>query len=189
MKKQNDLRKLAVCGMMVALSFLLSFFTPFQFWPQGGSVTPGSMVPVIFAAVLLGPRWGVGSALVLSVLQLIAAASQIGGYGVSGVAMAGCIILDYLLAYTVLGLAGFARGGDTVRCVLGGGAVCLLRYLCHFVSGWLFFGMWAAEGYSALTWSLFYNMTYMLPETVITVLLLAALSPLCNILRRNFPFL
>ena len=43
----------------------------------------------------------------------------------------------------------------------------LLRYLSHFLSGWLFFGEWAEEGFNAFTWAVVYNGAYMIPDTVI----------------------
>lgn len=188
-KKTDSLKKLAVCSMMVALSFVLSLWTPLQFWPQGGSVTLGSMVPVILVSLLLGVKWGLGCAFVNALLQLMMGLmGGMGSWGLSPMVLVCSILLDYLLAYTVIGLAGAWKGNDTFRAIAGTLSVCILRYLCHFLSGWAFFGMWAEEGYTALTWALFYNVTYMLPETVISVALAGGLSPLFSVLRRNFSF-
>jgi thiamine transporter len=99
------------------------------------------------------------------------------------------ILLDYILAYTVIGLAGIFRGKDSLRAAFGSLFVCLLRFGFHFLSGWAFFGMWAEEGYTALSWALFYNMSYMLPEAVITVVVSVALSATFPTLRRQFSFL
>lgn len=188
-KKTDSLKKLAVCSMMVALSFVLSLWTPLQFWPQGGSVTLGSMVPVILVALLLGTRWGLACAFVNSVLQLMMGLlGGMGSWGLSPLVLVCSILLDYLLAYTVIGLAGIFKGPVPVRAAVGTVFVCVLRFLCHFVSGWAFFGMWAEEGYTALSWAVFYNMSYMLPEAVISVVIATALSPLIPVLQRQFPF-
>lgn len=188
-KKNDSLKKLAVCAMMVALSFVLSLWTPLKFWPQGGSVTFGAMVPVILVSLLFGIRWGLGCAFVNALLQMMMGFMEgMGTWGLSPWVLVCSILLDYILAYTVIGLVGMLRGNDSVRAVLGTVIVCVLRYACHFLSGWAFFGMWAEEGYTALGWSLFYNMTYMLPETVITVILAGALAALLPVLRRNFSF-
>ena len=187
-EKTDSLKKLAVCAMMVALSFVLSLWSPLKFWPQGGSVTLGAMVPVILVALLFGTKWGLGCAFVNALLQLMMGFMEgMGSWGLSPLVLVCSILLDYIFAYTVIGLAGIFRGNDSVRAVLGTLFVCLLRYGFHFLSGWAFFGMWAEEGYTALSWSLFYNMSYMLPETVISVVLSAALAVLLPVLRRNFP--
>ncbi len=188
-KKNDSLKKLAVCAMMVALSFVLSLWTPFQFWPKGGSVTFASMAPVILVALLFGTKWGLGCAFVNSLLQLMM--GFMGGlatWGLSPEALIGSILLDYIFAYTVIGLAGVFKGKEPVRAVLGTVTVCILRYASHFLSGWIFFGTWADEGYTAIGWSLFYNMTYMLPEAIITVAVAAPLAVLIPVLRKHFAF-
>ncbi len=189
MKKNDSLKKLAVCATMVSLSFVLSLWTPLQFWPQGGAVTLASMAPVILVALLFGTKWGLGCAFVNSLLQLLM--GFVGGlatWGLSPQALIGSIFLDYIFAYTVIGLAGIFKGKDPVRAVLGTVMVCILRYTSHFLSGWIFFAMWAEEGYTAIGWSLFYNMTYMLPEAIITVAVAAPLAGLIPVLRKNFAF-
>ncbi|MBO5220686.1 MAG: energy-coupled thiamine transporter ThiT [Clostridia bacterium] len=189
MKKNDSMKKLAVCSMMVALSFVLSLFAPFKFWAQGGSVTLGAMVPVVLVALLFGTKWGLGCAFVNAMLQLMMGFMEgMGSWGLSVPVLLCSILLDYILAYTVIGLAGIFKGNDSVRAVLGSIFVCVLRYACHFLSGWAFFGMWAEEGYTALTWALFYNMSYMLPEAIITVVVSGALAALMPTLRRNFSF-
>lgn len=190
MKKNDSLKKLAVCSVMVALSFVLSLFAPFKVWAQGGSVTLASMVPVVLVALLFGTKWGLGTAFVNSLLQLMMGFMEgMGSWGLSPTVLICSILLDYLLAYTVIGLAGIFRGKDSLRAALGSVFVCLLRFGCHFLSGWAFFGMWAEEGYTALSWALFYNMSYMLPETVITVVVCVALSASFPTLRRQFSFI
>ena len=189
MKKNDSLKKLALCSMMVALSFVLSLFAPFKVWPQGGSVTLASMVPIVLVALLFGTKWGLGCAFVNALLQLLMGFMEgMGSWGLSPLILVCSIFLDYILAYTVIGLAGIFRGNDSLRAVLGSLFVCVLRFGCHFLSGWAFFGMWAEEGYSYLGWALFYNMSYMLPETVITVAASAALAALLPTLRKNFSF-
>lgn len=178
------LKRFCVCAMLAALSFLLSLWTPVRL-PQGGTVTAASMVPTVFSSLLLGPGWGCVTAFSVAVLQLLTGLSSLVGWGLTPAALAGSILLDYLAAYTVIGLAGAVPGKrETVRAGIGVAAVCVLRYLCHVLSGWIFFGIWAEEGYSALGWSLFYNGTYMLPETVVTVVVSVLLSRALPMLRR-----
>ena len=116
-----------------------------------------------------GVKWGVFTGFVNSLLQMLL------GFWAPPVPtflyFLGEVLLDYVLAFTALGLAGlFARPfhNRTVGVAVGTFAVCLLRFLCSFLSGVLVWGN-LNEGLSAWTYSLGYNASYMLPETLLTV--------------------
>ena len=107
MDKSNETTlKLTVSAIMVALSTVLSF-VKFSELPYGGSVTLFSFVPILFVGYAYGAKWGLGAGLVHGILQMI--------FGISG-ATAGagfkwwqvvlCALLDYLVAFSVLGLSG-----------------------------------------------------------------------------------
>jgi thiamine transporter len=81
------------------------------------------------------------------------------------------LILDYPLAFTLLGVAGFMRKTPLVSVVVGS----FLRFVAHFVSGVIFFGQYAPEGMNVLAYSAIYNASYMLPETVITLLVIGVI--------------
>ena len=70
MKKNDSLKKLALCSMMVALSFVLSYIKVYSM-PQGGSVTPGSMLPIILFSAAFGMGPGLLSGLAYGVLQYL----------------------------------------------------------------------------------------------------------------------
>ena len=88
-------------------------------------------------------------------------------------------MLDYIVAFTVLGLGGIFRKtakNQTTALVVGAVLCCVLRYLCHFVSG---FTVWRGVDVpldEALLYSVSYNAAYMVPETIITVAAAMALT-------------
>lgn len=82
------------------------------------------------------------------------------------------ILFDYVIAYTVLGFSGIFKKvikNKALAAVIGVVFVCLLRYLCHFVTG---VTVWReiADLWGAVWYSITYNATYMIPEIIITPL-------------------
>lgn len=170
-------------GMSIALGILLSIFTVIKM-PQGGSLTIGSMLPVIFCALAFGPLWGLGICAVFGVLQFI-----INPY----IAHWASIILDYPLAFGLLGLAGLfaAPAGRRLaeknilrrigliplpRVILAVVVGMSARLVSHVLSGVIFFASYAPEGQNVWLYSFIYNATYMVPEMVITCLFLIPLA-------------
>jgi len=149
-----DTKVLAEVSVMVALSLVLNFIKVYQL-PQGGSITLGSMVPVLLISFRRGPKVGVFSGVVFGMAQML-----LDGWFYSPVGM----ILDYPLAFGALGLAGIFRKTPLIGVVVS----LATRFLSHFISGVVFFGMYAPEGMSPLIYSAVYNGSYMLPEMVIS---------------------
>ena len=89
-----------------------------------------------------------------------------------------CILLDYVLAFTVLGLAGIFKADKIFKIISAAFFVCLLRYICHVLSGAVvWYELTKAGGWNDLVmrtgmwaYSIIYNTSYMLPETVITLI-------------------
>ena len=126
MKTNTHLRVRALTegAILVALAFVLSFVKLYQL-PNGGSLTP-AMFPILFYAL----RWGLGRGLtagfVFGLLQLLFDGAYAWGWQ--------SMVLDYLLAFAPLGLAGIFRGkawGIFPGTVIG----CLGRFLVHHISG------------------------------------------------------
>lgn len=175
----SNTKKLVLGGLMVALGTVLAFVKVFDL-PQGGSITLCSMLPVMLFGYLCGPKWGLGAGFTFSVLQLLFGLDAL--KGVSGATVAGSVFLDYLLAFTVLGLAGIFRGRmkrDSLAFTLGCLVTGLLRYLCSFLSGWILWSEYADVNFSpmlagmsgntlACFYSLLYNGSYMIPEILVT---------------------
>ena len=171
-------KKLTTCALLIALStvlMLLSKLIPSMPW--GGSVTLASMVPLIMLSLMLGLKWGIFSGVVYALIQMLTGfypppTQTIGDFAL-------VVMLDYLLAFGVLGTAGlFYRilGKKLWAIPLSGGIVTTLRYVFHILSGILIWGVYAEEGQTVLAYSVLYNGSYMIPEIILTTIVLALLS-------------
>ena len=133
-------RRLTESALMIALAAVLAMVKVLDL-PQGGSITAASMVPIIFVALRYGTRWGVFSALVFSVIQMIQGFYPPPTQTLFWFVLV--VLLDYVVAFGVLGLAPlFAkrfRNRVTGACVATV-IVCLLRFCCHFLSGLIIWG-------------------------------------------------
>lgn len=186
-------KRLALSGILIAMAIILSFIKVFE-WPFGGSITACSMLPIAIAGYMYGAKWGFTVGVVDGVLQAILGATMSSAFaGQSAGAAAAIILLDYLLAFGVLGFSGMFKGkifNHTAAFALGTFVAVFLRFVCHVVSGWIFFGSYAEWFFSeafvndfgtmllntlppqklALVYSLIYNAFYMVPEMFITAI-------------------
>lgn len=161
-------------AMMLALATVLSCIRVFKL-PWGGSVTLMSMLPIVLFSI----RRGVGSGLIVSVLFSLIQFGQgildgIFGWGLTPGMLIACILLDYLLAFSVLGIAGLFRKKKLPGQIAGIVLAVSLRFLCHFLSGtviWHSFGQLWGDFFTENTvlYSLGYNGAYMLPELIFTI--------------------
>lgn len=175
MTNNKKTKMLAEAGVMIALSQILSYFKLIQM-PQGGTVTPGSMVPIIMFALLWGGKYGITASITYGVLQFTLG----GAFSLHPLS----IILDYLFGFGVLGIAGFFNKNYS-SAIFGTVLAVFLRYLSSFLSGWLVFGSYAPEGKAPWLYSLVYNATYMIPELIITTIVIALIyKPLKNALQK-----
>lgn len=157
---------LAEVAVMVALSgalYLIKVFT----LPQGGSITLASMVPVFLVALRRGPRIGITAGVIFGIVALVEDVSS----GIEVIVFPTQAILDYPLAFGLLGLAGFFRNSPLLGVVIGVAA----RFCAHFVSGILFFASFAPAGTSVYAYSAAYNGGFLLPELVITTIIMFGL--------------
>lgn len=165
--KNNSLQRLTISAVMIALSTALSFVKIFAL-PLGGSITLLSMLPVCMLAIMYGTRWGLTSTFVYAVIQLILDIGAISGWGLTPQALIGSVIFDYLAAFTVLGFAGLFRTKGIAGYIGGISLAVAMRIVSHVISGVIFFGSWAPDGWNPLIYSLCYNASYMIPEAVFT---------------------
>ncbi len=155
-------RILANAALSIALAFVLSCIRLYKM-PQGGSITLASMLPIFLFAYTYGTAPGLFVGLVYGLLQWM----QDGFWMLTPVEG----VMDYLLAYAVLGLCGIARGIDglpeqarfAIGCVIG----ALARAAVAVTAGCIFFGEYAPEGQSVIAYSLGYNGLYLIPDTLI----------------------
>lgn len=172
----SHLRIRALCegAIMLALSIVLNYLSKVIFanMPNGGSVTV-SMFPILFYA----HRWGIGRGLLMGFAYGLLDMLLDGGYAWGWQS----IILDYLAAYTVLGLGGLFKGkhwGIFPGIVVG----CLGRFLVHHISGITIYKILVPteiEGFGVFNnphlYSLVYNGVYMIPNTIIALVIAAIL--------------
>ncbi len=177
--QKNRLLSLAEGAIMIATAIALDYLCkliPYQF-PNGGGISI-AVLPLIYYTFRRGTAWGLGAGFVYSILQIITGwyVPPAGTFG----AVVLCILLDYFLAFTVTGCANlFAKPFGKYRLVgygVGSAAVCVLRFVFSFLSGVILWGSYAPEGMNVWVYSLVYNGGYMLPNALLTTVLLVPLA-------------
>lgn len=200
---QTKTKRLTESAMLLAMAIVLELVSKMVIpeMPFGGQVTLVSMLPMVLISYRHGVKWGLVSGFCYALLEMVigaktvAAAFQPGYFGdgaMIGNAMLMCL-LDYVLAFTVLGLGGIFRDkiqnkGMALMC--GSLAALGARYLAHILSGYILFSGWAEwfftqDGFPAwgaglveslspavLGWvySIVYNGMYMVPELILTAI-------------------
>lgn len=166
---KTALRSMIECAMMVALATVLSMIKLYEA-PLGGSVTLLSMLPVSVLSIRLGLKWGLTGGFLHAVIQMFLDLGRVISWGLTPAALIGCIVFDYLLAFTVIGLAGAFRNHGRFGMVFGIAMALFLRFCSHLVSGTVIFDVWMPEGWgNPFIYSVAYNGAYMLPELIFTV--------------------
>ena len=210
----QNVKRLTVSAMMLALATVLAIvcaYIPFLNLPFGGGFPVASMLPIVIVAYMYGTKWGLFTSFCYALIQIIMSLTQ----GAGGTVMAlflpesesfmgygaavWIILIDYIIAYTVLGLGGVFRNkisNKTLSLVVGVVLALFLRYVAHIVSGYIFYGAWAEwfftqEGFYAIgnvilnsmsgnllsfVYSVFYNGLFMIPEIVITAIVAVPVS-------------
>jgi thiamine transporter len=160
----RDPRVLTEAALAVALAFVLGLIKVFEM-PFGGAISL-EMVPLILLALRQGPWVGVAAGAAYGLLDL--ATPPV--FAVHPVQ----VLFDYPLAFGVLGLAGLFQ--PTVRgAILGTIVAVLARFLCHFVSGVVFFASYAPKGWNPYLYSAAYNAAYLVPSLIIALIAVIAL--------------
>ena len=212
-------RRLTESAMLLAIAIVLELVSRVLIPPMpfGGQLTLVCMLPVVLIAYRHGTRWGFVAAFTYALLQMalgagtVTAAFQPGYFG-DGAMIGNALLmcgLDYVVAYTVLGLGGIFR--DRVK--KPGMALCLgslvavfARYVTHVLSGYILFSGWAEwfftqEGFPAWgaglvqslspaalgwTYSIVYNGMYMIPEMVLTAVAALLVARIPRIVETTF---
>ena len=162
-KKKMSTKQLVFSAMAIALAVVTSMIKLFDL-PMGGSVTLFSMLFIVLIGYWYGFGGGLTAALAYGVLQLL-----IDPYILSFPQM----LVDYILAFGALGLAGLFH--NSKHGLINGYIVAVLgRYFFAFLSGWIFFGMYAPDTFpNAVVYSLVYNGSYLGAEAIITLIVIA----------------
>lgn len=185
-QKKINVHILTECGIMIAMATVLSMIKVYEA-PFGGSVTLLSMAPIIVLSMRRGIKVGLAGGFVYSILQLLLGLSNVAWVpDLGGKIM--CVIFDYIIPFTILGLGGIFRNvkftsNDRANFILtvflGTLAVCLIRFVCHILSGvviWYALDLeWYSDDpthivnrYSKWIFSIIYNGSFMLPEIIET---------------------
>jgi len=186
----KTIRRLTESAIFIAIATVLSLLKIDL--PFGGGVTIVSMLPLIIISHRWGWKWGVFTAFVYSVLQLLFGLDNV-GYATTFLTAMGVILFDYVIAYTVIGLSGIFEKpcGKTRKSVcIGIAATFVLRFACHYITGVWIWGGWMPESFMNITmtspwiYSFLYNGWYMLAELVITEVVANILyAPLAKYIR------
>ena len=176
--RNKSLLRLVETAILIAIGTVLSLIAFPGFWAFGGSVTLASMLPIVILAHRYGTGWGLLSGFLYALLQMVLGFGNV-QYATGPLMAAGIIVLDYILPFTLIGLSAVFNPYIKSRpaaIAAGIGFTFFLRFLCHFISGVV---IWNALfpnelQMAAPLYSLVYNGSYMLPETLFT--LAAALS-------------
>ena len=155
-------RTIAEMSGVIALSTVLSFVKFFSL-PEGGSVTAGSMVPILWFSLRRGAKVGCMAGAIYGLVQLI-----LEPYIYNPLQ----VLLDYPIAFGALGLAGLFRKYHVFGAAVGVAG----RFVAHFLSGIIFFWMYAPEGMSPVVYSAIYNGGYLGIELVISSVVIYLLS-------------
>ncbi|WP_026486143.1 energy-coupled thiamine transporter ThiT [Caldanaerobius polysaccharolyticus] len=158
-KRRYDTRTIVYGGLSIAISFVLSYVRLYHM-PQGGTITPASMLPLFIYAYAFGPAAGITAGVAYGFLQLIQDAFVVHWAQ---------LLLDYPLAFGALGIAGFFKKNLPLGIVAGG----VGRFVFHFISGFVFFASYAPKGMNPVYYSLVYNATVIGPELVICLVVYA----------------
>lgn len=160
-----DSKSIAYAAICIAMSFALSYLRIVRM-PQGGSITPASLLPLMLYSFMFGTKKGVFAGFIYGLLQ---------AFQTPDIIHPAQFVLDYPAAFACIGLAGlFANFKKLnklpqIQFLLGGVVAGFGRFLMHFISGTFAFGTWAPEGTPAWLYSLGYQAGYVLPDVAITV--------------------
>ena len=180
-RRSGNTRMLTEAGLCIALAIALSYVKipiGVSFGGFGGSIDL-VMVPLVFFALKWGAKWGCIAGFVFGTLKYFLAS----GFAVNIVS----IFFDYSVAYAAVGLAGLFSSAYVAPSLKSGalGALvgCIARFIIHFISGVTVYAEYMPEEFaSPFVYSLFYNGTYMLPNTILCVIITALLTkPLANL--------
>ena len=176
---KNLTKKLTESSLMVAFATVLSMLKLIEM-PYGGSVTLASMLPILIVSYRFGVGTGLMSGVVYAVIQQLLGLNNL-SYVTGWQSVLAVIFLDYVLAFTVIGLGGIFKNKlkvfeenhpkrQAAELATGMAFVCILRYICHTVAGATVWAGLSIPTEAALIYSISYNATYMLPETIVSVL-------------------
>ena len=214
MKTKRLTESAMLLAIAITLELMAKLFIPEL--PFGGQITLASMLPILLISYRHGLKWGFVSSLAYAAIEMLigmktVSAAFLPGYFGDGAMIFNALLMclmDYLVAFTVLGLGGIFRNkiqkpGASLAC----GAVVALgcRYVAHILSGYILFSGWAEwfftqEGFPAwgvrlaeslsptalgIVYSVVYNGMYMIPEMLITVVAALVIARIPGVVKKQ----
>lgn len=161
MKKQWDIRVLAEIGVAAALGLILGMLRLYR-GPQGGSITL-QMVPIFVVSFRHGVGPGAWAGTTMGILKLLLGAQIVHPLQ---------LVMDYILPFALLGLAGLFGRRPALGVAVGSGA----RYVVHVLAGAIFWAAYAPEGMNPWFYSITYNAGYLIPSAVLSGIVIWLLS-------------
>lgn len=160
--EHSKTQMIAEAGVAIAIAQVLSFITLFHM-PQGGSIKAASMVPLMIFAYRWGGTRGIFAGVVYGILHFLLGFKSSIHYL--------SIILDYLVAYGVIGVCGYFK--DNIIGLVSGSIVAIaLRWFASVTSGAVVFASYAPQGQNPWIYSMIYNASYMVPDGILNIIVL-----------------
>ena len=171
--RNKKITVLAECAVMLALAFALSCAKLWEM-PLGGSVTVASMLPIMLISIKYGIGIGLPVSFVYSLTQLLQAVVEgnVFPYCETPLTLVICVLFDYIVPFTILGLAGVFKKtspfkNQEISVYVGMFAVVIVRFLSHFVTGVAIWGQWAPDGMGKYLYSFLYNGSFLSVDFII----------------------
>ncbi len=161
-------KMLTEAAVMLAVATVLSLIKLLDL-PYGGSVTIASMLPIVIIAYRHGIKLGLLTGFAFGIIQQLLGLNTL-SYVTSWQSVIAVILLDYIIAFTVIGFGGLFKkiSSQPTGLLYGALIACALRYICHVISGCTVWAGLSIPTNAAFIYSLGYNATYMIPETIVT---------------------
>lgn len=181
---------LAESAIMIALSIAVFAVSDMLPWPflYGGGFSLFGQVPIIIVSYRHGIKNGIPAALALAIFEMIMGYKNF-SYVTGLAAYLTVAFADYLIAFGSLGLGGMFKsrfgGKQATELALGGAVVCIIRFICHFVSGVTVWAGYCPEGMAVAWYSFIYNGAYMTIELVLTVVGLIAVGKIFDLNKKR----
>ncbi len=206
MNRKININRLVETSLFIILGIILSMIKIFNL-PYGGSITIASMLPLVFISFKYGTKWGIFTGVVYGLLSGMLGFSEGSFKGINLWMVFFIFFIDYILAHSVIGFSGLFRNCKKIKLstrlllgiIIGG----FLKLFFHILSGTIFYGSYAQWFFSQedflggeyilqkfsgftlyLIYSLFYNMSYMMPEIILTCIIGYALSKVSYINKK-----
>ena len=170
-KIKLDAKIMSRIGIALALATILNMIKVYSLPNGGGSISFGSMIPILLIAFMYGPQIGLLTGFLFGIISLI-----INPYIMHPIQ----VLFDYPLPFMAIGFAGYFKK----NIFLGASIGMILRFICHFISGYIFFGEFAPEGLSPAIYSLAVNGIAVGGELIICLIIITFL-PINRIIKRT----